>query len=60
LGVFPRMNYENTLLVDDTPYKSLFNPPFNVIFPKMLYKTLTNGDYLLRIVLPYLETLHSS
>jgi hypothetical protein len=54
------MNHENTLLVDDTPYKSLFNPPFNVIFPKMLYKTLTNGDYLLRIVLPYLETLHSS
>jgi hypothetical protein len=24
----------NTLLVDNTPYKSMFNGPFNVIFVK--------------------------
>jgi hypothetical protein len=35
--VFFGMNYENTLLVDDMLYKSLFNPPFNAIFKKTLY-----------------------
>jgi len=34
---FPCMTFENTLLIDDTPHKSLFNPPFNAIFLKMFY-----------------------
>jgi hypothetical protein len=32
--VFLGMNYENTLLIDNMPYKILFNPPFNAIFLK--------------------------
>ncbi len=31
-GVVLNMNYENALFIDDTPYKSLFNLPFNAIF----------------------------
>jgi hypothetical protein len=46
------MNYENTSLVDDTPYNSLFNPPFNAIFLEMFYGSLTYGDYLLGTILP--------
>jgi len=30
--VFRGTNYENALLVDDMPYKSLFNPPSSAIF----------------------------
>jgi hypothetical protein len=37
-NVFPNTNYENTLLVDDMPYKSSFNPPFNAIFLKAFYE----------------------
>ncbi len=53
------MNYENTLLVDDMPYKSLFNPPFNAIFLEKFYKSQTDNDYLIEIVFCYLEALHS-
>jgi hypothetical protein len=50
------MNNENTLLIDDTPYKSLFNPPFNAIFLEVFYEPQANDDfYLLGIVLPYME-----
>jgi hypothetical protein len=58
--VFPNINYENTLLVDDMLYKSLFNLPVSAIFLEMFYKSRTNGDYLFGTVLPYLEALHSS
>lgn len=44
---FPCTNYENALLVDDMPYKSLFNPPFSAIFVETFYKSQTNGNYLL-------------
>jgi hypothetical protein len=58
--VFLGTNYENTLLVDDTPYKNLFNPPFNAIFLEMFYESLIDNDYLFGIVFPYLEASHSS
>ncbi len=29
---FPSMNYENALLVNDMPYKNLFNPPSSATF----------------------------
>jgi hypothetical protein len=58
-NVFPGTNYENTLLVDGTPYKSLFNPPFNGIFLEIVYKSQAYGDYLFRTIFLYLEALHS-
>jgi hypothetical protein len=57
---FPSMTFENTLLVDDTFHKSMFNPPYNAIFFKTFYGFSTNGNYFLDIILPYLESLHSS
>jgi hypothetical protein len=57
--VFPNTNYESILLVNDMPYKSLFNPLFNAIFLETFYKFQANIDYLFKIVLPYLEALHS-
>jgi len=50
-SVFPSTNYENTLLIDDMPYKSLFNPPFDAIFFERFYGSQTDGEYLFRTVL---------
>jgi hypothetical protein len=47
-----------TLFVDDTPYKSLFNGSFNAIYVETFEKSGRNDNYLLGIVLPYMETLH--
>lgn len=38
-NVFPITKYENTLLVDDTPYKSLFHLLFNVFFLEMFSRS---------------------
>jgi hypothetical protein len=59
-GIFLSTNYENTLLVDDTLYKRLFNPPFNAIFLETFYGSQADGDYLFGTVLPYLEASHFS
>lgn len=45
----------NTLLVDDTPYKSLFNGPFNAIYVKSFEKFGRDDNYLLGTILPYME-----
>jgi hypothetical protein len=50
-SVFPSTNYENTLLIDDMPYKSLFNPPFDAIFFERFYGSQTDGEYLFKTVL---------
>jgi hypothetical protein len=55
--IFPSTNYENTLFVNDTPYKSLFNPPFIAIFLETFYEPQINNDYLLKIVLLLLGSL---
>lgn len=39
-------NESNTLLLDDTPYKALLNPPYTAIFP-CSYKYLKKDDNLL-------------
>jgi hypothetical protein len=52
--------FENTLLIDDTFHKSLFNPPFNAIFFETFYMLHNEINYILQIVLPYLESLHLS
>jgi hypothetical protein len=47
---------ENTLLVDNTMYKSLFNGPFNAIFVKTFDSSIRyKNNYLLGAILPYLE-----
>ncbi len=48
--MFPCTNYGNTLLVNDTHHKSMFNPPFNAIFLQTFYSSATDGNYLLEIV----------
>jgi hypothetical protein len=57
--MFPISNYGNTLLVDDMLHKNMFNPLFNAIFLQTLYSSKVDDNYLLGIVLPYLESLHS-
>jgi hypothetical protein len=48
----------NTLLVDDTRYKSIFNDLWNGIFVESFEGASNNGDYLFSIVLPYLVSFH--
>jgi len=57
--IFLGTNYENTLLVDDMPYKSLFSPPFNAIFLERFYGSKVDGDYLFETIFLYLEALYS-
>ncbi len=52
--------FENTLLIDNTFHKSMFNPPCSAIFFETFYKSPTDGNYLLNTILPYLESLHLS
>jgi hypothetical protein len=58
--LFPSMTFENTLLVDDMFHKDMFDPPCTPIFFKTFYKSHIDYNYLLNIVFPYLESLHSS
>ncbi len=57
---FPNTTVENTLLICDTPHKSMLNTPCNAIFFKTFYGFHIEGNYLFRIVFPYLESLYSS
>ncbi len=57
---FPSTMFKNTLLIDDMFHKSLFNLPFSAIKKKTFYKSHSDANYLFQIVLPYLESLHSS
>jgi hypothetical protein len=56
---FPNTHVGNTLLVDDTPYKSIFNDSCSGIFLELFEGACSDGDYLFSIVLPYLVSLHS-
>jgi hypothetical protein len=49
----------NILLIDDMPYKSIFNDSCSAIFLESFESSHRDGDYLLFIVLPYLVSLHS-
>jgi hypothetical protein len=46
------------LLIDDTPYKSIFNDSCSAIFLELFEGAHNNGDYLLSIVFPYLVSFH--
>ncbi len=45
------------MLVDDTPYKSLFNEPFNAIFVETFQGFHIDSNYMLADLFPYLEVL---
>jgi hypothetical protein len=50
----------NNLLVDDTPYKSIFNDSCSAIFLESFEAIGSDGDYLFSIVLSYLVSFHFS
>jgi hypothetical protein len=58
--MFPYTYTSNTLLVDNMPYKNIFNGPYNAIFLESFDNLCGEDQYLLGFLLPYLENLHSS
>jgi hypothetical protein len=52
--------FENSLLIDDKPHKSLINLPFSAIFFETFYKLHNDVNYLFQTFFPYLESLHLS
>jgi hypothetical protein len=50
----------NTLLVDDTLYKNMFNEPFNAIFLQSFHNSNKDDNYLLWVILLYLKPFHRS
>ncbi len=57
--LFLGMTFENNLLVGDMLHKSMFYPPFCTFFFDTFYRSHIDSNYLLEIVFPYLESLHS-
>ncbi len=54
---FPRYSsthFKNTLLVDNTLYRTYQNPPFNAIFIESQEDVLEKDNYLMKILLLYL------
>ncbi len=56
---FASTTFENILLIDNMPHKSLFNPPFTAIFFLAFYRSHNDVNYLLQTIILYLESLHS-
>jgi len=52
--------FENTLLINEMPHKSLFNRPFSAIFFERFYGLHNDVNYLLQTIFPYLKSLHLS
>jgi hypothetical protein len=48
------------LLIDDTPYESIFNDSCSAIFLESFEGLHNDGDYLFSNVRPYLVSFHSS
>jgi hypothetical protein len=51
------MHARNTLLIENTPYKNMFNGPYNAIFLDSFDGRCEKDHYLLGFVFPYLENL---
>ncbi len=57
--MYPYTHVGNTLPVNNAPYKSMFNEPYNAIFLESSFDDLHGEDnYLLGHVHLYLEFLH--
>ncbi len=50
----------NTLLVDDAPYRTCLNSPFNAIFVESYEYAPKEDNYSMKTLLLYLEFLHYS
>jgi hypothetical protein len=57
---YPNTHLGNTLLVDDAPYRTYLNLPFNAIFIESYEYTPKEDNYLMKTIFPYLEFLHNS
>ncbi len=58
---FPRylnIHLGNTLLVDDMPYRTCLNPPFNAIFVEFYKDLPKENNYLMKTFLLYLKSFH--
>ncbi len=53
--MYYNIHLRNTLLVNDTPYNTCLNPPFNAIFVESYEDLPKKDNYLMKILLPYLE-----
>jgi hypothetical protein len=56
---YPYTHGGNTLFVENTPYKNMFNGPYNAIFWDSFDGRCGEDHYLLGFVFPYLANLHS-
>jgi len=59
-STFPYTHAGNTLLIDDVPYKIMFNSSYSAIFLESFGGVCGENWYFLGFVLPYFENLHSS
>ncbi len=59
-STYPYIHVNNTLLIDDTPYKSMFNNSHSAIFLESFSSLDGEDQYLLGFVLFYLENFHLS
>jgi len=59
LKTYPYTHVGNTLLIDNMPYKNMFNSPYNTIFLESFNNHCGEDQRLIGFVLPYLENLHS-
>ncbi len=50
----------NTLLVDDIPYKNMFNEPFSAISLQSFHNSNKDDNYLLWVIFLYLKPFHHS
>ena len=49
----------NTLLLDDTPEKAMFNPPYTYVCPPTFYGD-PSDEFLMTQLMPYLNRLYIS
>jgi hypothetical protein len=56
---YPYTHAGNTLLVNNMPYKNMFNGPYSAIFLDSFDGCCGEDQYLLGCVFLYLENLHS-
>jgi len=59
-SIYPYIHIGNMLLVDNTPYKNMFNGPYIVIFLDPFDDRHGKDQYFLGFIFPYLENLHLS
>jgi hypothetical protein len=56
--MYPNTHLGNTLLVDDMPYRTCLNMPFNAIFVESYEYETKEDKYVMKTLFPHLEFLH--